>query len=45
MKNLKEADGKDIWICGGASIAEQLMQEGMIDRFYISVIPVLLGAG
>lgn len=45
MKKLKEADGKDIWICGGASIARQLMQEGMIDRFYISVIPVLLGAG
>ena len=45
MKKLKELDGKDIWICGGASIARQLMQNGMIDRFYISVIPVLLGAG
>lgn len=45
MKKLKELDGKDIWICGGASIARQLMQDGMIDRFYISVIPVLLGAG
>ena len=43
MKKLKELDGKDIWICGGAS--RQLMQDGMIDRFYISVIPVLLGAG
>ena len=45
MKKLKELDGKDIWICGGASIARQLMQDGMIDKFYISVIPVLLGAG
>ena len=45
IQNLKETKGKDIWICGGASIARQLMQEGMIDRFYISVIPVLLGAG
>ena len=45
IRNLKETKGKDIWICGGASIAGQLMQEDMIDRFYISVIPVLLGAG
>ena len=28
IQNLKETKGKDIWICGGASIAEQLMQEG-----------------
>lgn len=45
IRNLKEMNGKDIWICGGASIAQQLMQDSMIDRFYISVIPVLLGAG
>lgn len=45
IRNLKEMDGKDIWICGGASIAQQLMRDGLIDRFYISVIPVLLGAG
>lgn len=45
IKTLKETSGKDIWICGGASIAQQLMQDGLIDRFYISVIPVLLGAG
>ena len=32
-------------VCGGASIAQQLMRDGLIDRFYISVIPVLLGAG
>ena len=45
IRDLKEMDGKDIWICGGASIAQQLMRDGLIDRFYISVIPVLLGAG
>ena len=45
IRNLKEMDGKDIWICGGASIAWQLMRDGLIDRFYISVIPVILGDG
>ena len=45
IKTLKETRGKDIWICGGASIAQQLMRDGLIDRFYISVIPIVLGAG
>ena len=45
IKNLKETGGKDIWICGGASIVQQLLRERMIDRIYISVIPIILGAG
>ena len=45
VRRLKEKDGKDIWICGGASIVQQLMQDGLIDKFYISIIPTILGAG
>lgn len=45
VRRLKEADGKDIWICGGASIVQQLMQDGLIDKFYISIIPTILGSG
>ena len=45
IRNLKNNEGKDIWICGGAEIVRQLMQDDLIDRFYISVIPVVLGAG
>lgn len=45
VRKLKEQEGKHIWICGGASIVQQLMKDGMIDRFYISVIPTLLGGG
>lgn len=41
---LKE-DGKDIWICGGANIAQQLIDKDMIDRYYISVIPTIMGKG
>ncbi len=40
-----EEQGKDIWICGGASIANQLMAENLIDRYHISVIPKILGDG
>ena len=45
VQRLKEQKGKDIWICGGASIVLQLMQEKMIDRYHISIIPTILGSG
>lgn len=45
VRELKEKDGKDIWICGGADIVRQLMVEDLIDMYYISVIPMLLGKG
>ena len=45
MKKLKELDGKDIWICGGASVAGQLLKEGRIDKLWLSVIPTVLGKG
>ncbi len=45
IKELKEKDGKDIWICGGATIVRQLMEENLIDIYYISVMPLLLGTG
>lgn len=45
IKELKKQEGKNIWICGGASIVQQLMTEDLIDIYYISVIPTLLGKG
>lgn len=45
LKNLKSNDGKDIWICGGANLVGQLMRAELIDQYYISVIPILLGKG
>lgn len=45
IKRLKCSKGKDVWICGGADIVRQLLNEGLIDMFHISVIPVLLGGG
>ena len=35
----------NIWICGGASVAGQLLKEGRIDRLWLSVIPTVLGKG
>ena len=45
VRKLKEAPGKDIWICGGAALVRQVMDKGQIDRYHISIIPILLGKG
>lgn len=45
VKRLKEESGKDIWICGGASLVQQLVNQNFIDYYYITVIPTLLGSG
>lgn len=45
MEKLKRRDGKDIWICGGADLAQQFMRAGLIDKYHMSVIPTLLGGG
>ena len=45
ISRLKKESGKDIWICGGADIANQLISCDLIDQYRITVLPVLLGNG
>lgn len=45
VKELKQQNGKDIWICGGANIVQQLINEDLIDSYQITIIPILLGNG
>lgn len=42
---LKQEEGRNIWICGGADVVRQAMEAGLIDEYRISVIPVVLGEG
>ena len=42
---LKTECAGNIWICGGASVAGQLLKEGLVDQLWLSVIPVVLGKG
>ena len=42
---LKAMPGGDIWVCGGAGIAHQLISCRKMDRYHITVIPTLLGDG
>lgn len=45
VRELKNKEGKGIWICGGANIVQQFIQNDLIDEYYISVIPTVLGSG
>lgn len=45
IATLKTHDGKNIWVCGGASIANQFINLNLIDRYHITVIPTILGDG
>lgn len=45
LRRLRELPGRDIWICGGAAVVQQLMQADLIDRWHIAVVPQLLGSG
>jgi dihydrofolate reductase len=39
------ADGKDVSLAGGASVAQQYLAAGLIDEMGIAIVPVLLGGG
>lgn len=45
INKLKKQAGKEIWICGGANLIQQLIRDELIDKYYISLIPTLLGKG
>lgn len=45
LEKLKKQKGKDIWICGGANIANQCIEKNIIDEYHITTVPVILGKG
>lgn len=45
IKKLRKENGKGIWICGGANLVQQLVAENLIDCYFITIIPMLLGSG
>jgi dihydrofolate reductase len=44
-RRLRAAPDKDIWMMGGAGLIGSFLDEGEIDEFSISVIPIFIGAG
>ena len=45
VADCKRQAGKDIWICGGAQTARQLIDDDLIDVYHLAIIPIILGRG
>lgn len=45
VNDLRQGAGKNIWICGGANVVNQLLRANLIDVFHIATIPTILGSG
>jgi dihydrofolate reductase len=45
MRELKSKPGKDLWLFGGAELTTQFINHNLIDEYWLSVHPILLGAG
>lgn len=45
LTGLKAKKGKDIWLFGGASLFRSLLDQRLVDRIELAVMPVLLGGG
>ena len=45
LRARKRQTGKDIWLCGGAQLIAAAAAAGEVDRWHLTVLPVLLGGG
>jgi len=42
---LEAADGKDVRVGGGATVARDFLRAGLVDRLHVAIAPILLGSG
>lgn len=42
---LKREAGENIWLCGGGTLATELLAHGLIDQMILKINPFLMGAG
>jgi len=45
VERIKNEDGKDIWLFGGASLTKSLINMGLVDELSLAVHPIILGQG
>lgn len=43
--NLKNKEGKNIWIVGGGELLHHFIKEKLVDEFFITVAPTIIGNG
>jgi dihydrofolate reductase len=42
---LKEVEGKNIWLFGGAGLTDSFIRENIVDEYVVAIIPTILGNG
>ena len=45
VERIKNEEGKDIWLFGGAGLTTSLINLGLVDELSLAVHPILLGKG
>jgi dihydrofolate reductase len=45
VKNLRQEPGKDMWLFGGAELTTAFINQGLLDEIWVSIHPIVLGAG
>lgn len=45
LTKLRNEDGKDIWLIGGAGVIDDFIKKDLIDEYFITIIPCILGEG
>jgi dihydrofolate reductase len=45
VERIRNQPGKDIWLYGGAKLINTFIENGLVDKYMISVHPTALGAG
>lgn len=45
VQELRQKEGKDVWVVGGGRLIAGMLQKGLVDELRMTVAPVLLGSG
>jgi dihydrofolate reductase len=45
VMQIREEEGKDIWLCGGAGIIQTFISLNLVDEYILAIQPVVLGTG
>lgn len=45
IKTIKENKGEDIWLVGGSQLTYEFINQNVIDKYIITIIPTILGEG
>lgn len=45
VADLKQSPGRDVWLCGGGSLASTLYEAGLVDEVIVKLNPIVFGSG